>query len=98
MYNMSGNVSDTAVIVIVIVGAGAVVLLGYAIHAAFTRGRVNPSEAAHQRNDEQDGYMRQLREKNYTVIEQETRRPRRPMPAYPNNTRMSKDGPSSPEY
>lgn len=76
---MSGQVSQEAVIVIVIAGAGLAVLMGYAVHSAFNRGRVDPHESAMSRNDDQDRYMRELREKRFAGIRAETRWPRRPM-------------------
>lgn len=85
---MSGNISDTAVIVIVIVAAGAAVLVGYAVHAAFTRGSVDPYETAMQRNDDQDRYMRELREKNYAGIRQDARWPTRPMPTHKHDEKI----------
>ena len=95
---MSGNVNSTVVVLIVMIGAGFCVLVGYAGYAAFTRGRVDPYESAMQRNDDQDGYMRELREKNYAMIRQEARGgPRRPMPTYQNEVQMKRET-SSPEY
>jgi hypothetical protein len=95
---MSGNVNPTVVVLIVMIGAGACVLVGYAGYSAFTRGRVDPYESAMQRNDEQDGYMRELREKNYAMIRQEARGgPRRLMPTYQNGVQMKRET-SSPEY
>lgn len=92
---MSGQLSQGAVIVIVIVGAGMTVLLGYAIHAAFTRGRVNPYENAFTRNDDQDRYMRELREKRFAGVREDARWPHRPKKAY---TREMEVGTESPEY
>jgi hypothetical protein len=95
---MSGNVNSSVVVLIVMIGAGACVLVGYAGYSAFTRGRVDPYESAMQRNDEQDRYMRELREKNYAMIRQEARGgPRRPMPTYSNDVQMKRET-SSPEY
>lgn len=95
---MSGNLNPTVVVLIVIIAAGAVVIVGYAVHAAFTRGKVSPYETAMQRYDEQDGYMREVREKNYALIRQEARGgPQRPMPAY-QKQEQTKRQTSSPEY
>ena len=82
---MSGQISQGAVIVIVIAGAGMAVLMGYAVHSAFNRGHVNPNESAMTRNDDQDRYMRELREKRFAGIRSETRWPKRPTNTYRNN-------------
>jgi hypothetical protein len=92
---MSGQLSQGAVIVIVIVAAGMSVLLGYAIHAAFNRGRVNPNESAFTRNDDQDRYMRELREKRFAGIRMDERWPHRPKKAY---SREIEVGTESPEF
>jgi hypothetical protein len=95
---MSGNVSPTVVVLIVMIGAGACVLVGYAGYSAFTRGKVDPYESAMRRNDEQDGYMRELREKHYAIIRQEARGgPQRPKLTYQNDVQMKRET-SSPEY
>jgi len=91
--------SPTATIVIVIVAAGLAVLMGYAVYAAYNRGAVSPYETAMQRNDDQDRYMRELREKHYAAIEQDAHGPRRPKPTYKNNmVEVNNREVSSPEY
>lgn len=79
---MSGALSQGAVIIIVIVGAGCAVLIAYAGHAAFTRGRTSPYANVFTRNDDQDRYMRELRDKRFDGIRMEEHRPKRPMRAY----------------
>jgi hypothetical protein len=96
---MSGGIGDTAVIVIVIAAAGLAVLMGYAVHAAFNRGTVSPYDSAMQRNDDQDRYMRELRERHYAAIQQDAHWPRRPKPTYKNVVvEVNNREVSSPEY
>lgn len=66
--NMSGGLSDSAVIVIVIASASATVLLAFAAHSAFTRGRANSYAGVFTRNDDQDRYMRELRDNQRAIV------------------------------
>jgi hypothetical protein len=94
---MSGALSQEAVIVIVIAGAGAAVLLAYAAHAAFTRGRVSPYANVFTRNDDQDRYMREMRDKRFAGIRMEERWPKKPMRVHSGDLEREQ-GVRSPDY
>jgi len=65
--NMGFSISPSLIIFLVILGAGALVVCGFAV-MRFYGGDIEDESSRYARTPEQDSYMREVRERNWNKL------------------------------
>lgn len=65
--NMGFSISPALIIFLVILGAGGLVVCGFAV-ARFYGGDIEDESSRYARTPEQDSYMREVRERNWSKL------------------------------
>lgn len=72
------GISNGVVVLLCILGAAAVTMIGFAFFRFYANRQPEDEESFNQRNDHQDAYMKEVRQRNQMLNWSESRQPRYP--------------------